>query len=96
MLCAVFFRLHVIPGKVGDSMNIRRAVMPVVCLLATVGSAFAQHRVDPGAIYARIYAIIPAVGSVTWDDPRRVRLPWLSLRSACLIPLAKRRSKPSS
>ena len=52
-------------------MNIRRAVVPVVCLLATVVPAFAQHRVDPGAMYARIYAIVPMVGSGTWDDPRR-------------------------
>jgi hypothetical protein len=45
--------------------------MPVVCLLAAVGSAFAQHRVDPGNMYARIYAIVPMVGSGTWDDPMR-------------------------
>ena len=45
--------------------------MPVVCLLVVVGSAFAQHRVDPGNMYARIYAIVPMVGSGTWDDPMR-------------------------
>ncbi len=45
--------------------------MPVVCLLVAVGSAFAQHRVDPGSMYARIYAIVPMVGSGTWEDPRR-------------------------
>ena len=52
-------------------MNVRGAVVPVVCLLAAVCSAFAQHRVDPGQMYARIYAIVPMVGSGTWDDPRR-------------------------
>lgn len=52
-------------------MNVRRAVMPVVCLLVAVGSAFAQHRVDPSRMYARIYAIVPMVGSGTWEDPTR-------------------------
>ena len=52
-------------------MNVRRAVVPVVCLLVAVGSAFAQHRVDPSSMYARIYAIVPMVGSGTWDDPKR-------------------------
>lgn len=52
-------------------MNVRRAVVPVVCLLLSVGSVFAQHRVDPGSMYARIYAIVPMVGSGTWDDPKR-------------------------
>jgi hypothetical protein len=45
--------------------------MPVVCLLVAVGSAFAQHNVDAGSMYARIYAIVPMVGSGTWDDPKR-------------------------
>jgi hypothetical protein len=45
--------------------------MPVVCLLVAVGFAFAQHSVDPGSMYARIYAIVPMVGSGTWDDPTR-------------------------
>jgi hypothetical protein len=45
--------------------------MPVVCLLVAVGSAFAQHRVDPGSMYARVYAIVPMIGSGTWDDPKR-------------------------
>jgi hypothetical protein len=45
--------------------------MSVVCLLAAVGSVLAQHRVDPGSMYARIYAIVPMVGSGTWDDPTR-------------------------
>jgi hypothetical protein len=45
--------------------------MPVVCLLVAVGAAFAQHRVDPSSMYARIYAIVPMVGTGTWDDPIR-------------------------
>lgn len=45
--------------------------MPMVCLSVIVGSAFAQHRVDPGSMYARIYAIVPMTGSGTWDDPKR-------------------------
>jgi hypothetical protein len=45
--------------------------MPVVCLLVAAGSAFAQQRVDPSGMYARIYAIVPMVGSGTWDDPKR-------------------------
>ena len=52
-------------------MNVRRAVVPVVCLLVAVGCAFAQHRVDPFSMYARIYAIVPMIGSGTWDDPKR-------------------------
>jgi hypothetical protein len=52
-------------------MNVRRAVVPVVCLLVAIGSAFAQHRVDPFSMYARIYAIVPMIGSGTWDDPKR-------------------------
>jgi hypothetical protein len=52
-------------------MNVRRAVAPVVCLLVAVGSASAQHRVDPGRMYERIYAIVPMIGSGTWDDPKR-------------------------
>lgn len=52
-------------------MNVREAVTPVVCLMMAVGSAIAQHRVDPGSMYARIYAIVPMTGSGTWDDPKR-------------------------
>jgi hypothetical protein len=52
-------------------MNVRRAVMPMVCLLVAVGSAFAQHRVDPSRMYSRVYAIVPVIGSGTWEDPRR-------------------------
>lgn len=43
----------------------------MVCLLVAVGSAFAQHRVDPSRMYARIYAIVPMIGSGTWEDPKR-------------------------
>jgi hypothetical protein len=66
-----FLRLHEFPRKVEDPMNARRAVMPVVCLLVVVGLAFAQQSVDPGSMYARIYAIVPMIGSGTWDDPTR-------------------------
>jgi len=52
-------------------MNVRKAVTPVVCLMVAVGSAVAQHRVDPGSMYARVYAIVPMIGSGTWDDPKR-------------------------
>ena len=52
-------------------MNVLRAIVPTLCLLVIVGSAFAQHRVDPGTMYARIYAIVPMTGSGTWDDPKR-------------------------
>jgi len=52
-------------------MNVRRAVMPVVCLLVAAGSVFAQHRVDPTSMYSRVYAIVPMIGSGTWDDPKR-------------------------
>jgi hypothetical protein len=52
-------------------MNVRRALVPVVCLLAAVASAFAQHRVDPASMYSRVYAIVPMIGSGTWDDPKR-------------------------
>lgn len=52
-------------------MNVRRAVAPVVCLIASVISALAQHRVDPASMYSRIYVIVPMTGSGTWDDPRR-------------------------
>jgi len=45
--------------------------MPVVCLLLIAASAFAQHRVDAGSMYARIYAIVPMVGSGSWNDPVR-------------------------
>jgi hypothetical protein len=45
--------------------------MPVVCLLVAVGVAFAQQRVDPGSMYARIDVIVPMIGSGTWDDPKR-------------------------
>ena len=39
--------------------------MPVVCLLVAAGSAFAQHGVDAGSMYACIHAIAPMVGSST-------------------------------
>lgn len=52
-------------------MNVRRTVTHIVCLLAIGGYAVAQHRVDPAAMYARVYVIVPMTGSGTWDDPKR-------------------------
>jgi hypothetical protein len=52
-------------------MNVRRAVVPVVCLLASVAAAAAQHRVEAGSMYERVYAIVPMVGTGTWEDPKR-------------------------
>jgi hypothetical protein len=51
-------------------MNARRALQVVVCLFASVCVGLAQHRVDAGSMYSRIYAIVPMVGSGTWDDPK--------------------------
>ena len=44
--------------------------MPVVCLLVTVGSAFAQHRVDP-AIVLKLVQKEPK--SYRLDGPSRLR-----------------------
>lgn len=52
-------------------MNVRRTVTHIVCLLAIGGYAVAQHRVDPAAMYARVYVIVPMTGSGTWNDPKR-------------------------
>jgi hypothetical protein len=52
-------------------MNVRRAVVPVVCLLASFSAAIAQPRVDPRNMYERVIAIVPIVGSGTDADPRR-------------------------
>jgi len=52
-------------------MNVRRAVVPVVCLLVAVGYVFGQNRVDATHLYARIYAIVPMIGTGTSVDPRR-------------------------
>ena len=43
--------------------------MPVVCLLFAVGSAFAQHRVDPASMYARVYAIVPMMAPAPGTIP---------------------------
>jgi hypothetical protein len=45
--------------------------MPVVCLLASIGAAFAQPRVDWRNTYQRVIAIVPMVGQGTDADPRR-------------------------
>jgi hypothetical protein len=59
-----------IPERV-KFMNVRRAVAPVVCLLACVWSSPAQQREDAGRMYERIYAIVPMIGSGTLADPKR-------------------------
>jgi hypothetical protein len=52
-------------------MNVGRAVVPVVCLLASISAAIAQPRVDPLNKYERILAIVPMTGQGTAADPRR-------------------------
>jgi hypothetical protein len=52
-------------------MNALRAVVPAVCLLASVSAAFAQPRVDWRNMYQRVIAIVPMVGQGTDTDPRR-------------------------
>jgi hypothetical protein len=54
-----------------EIMNVRRAVVPVVCLVLAVTAGFSQNSVDPTAMYARAYAIVPMIGSGTWNDPIR-------------------------
>jgi hypothetical protein len=52
-------------------MNVQRAVVPVVCLLACAWSSPAQQREDAGRMYERIYAIVPIIGAGTAADPKR-------------------------
>ena len=52
-------------------MNLRKAVVPLVCLLAVAGASFAQNRVDPINMYERVLAIVPVVGQGTAADPYR-------------------------
>jgi hypothetical protein len=52
-------------------MNVRRAVVPVVCLLACAWLSPAQQREDAGRMYERIYAIVPIIGTGTMADPKR-------------------------
>jgi hypothetical protein len=52
-------------------MNVRRAVVPVVCLLVSVNAAIAQPRVDWRNKYERVLAIVPMIGQGTAADPRR-------------------------
>jgi hypothetical protein len=53
-------------------MDVRRTLLPVVCSMIVAGGALAQQQhVDPGNLYARIYAIVPMTGSGTWADPKR-------------------------
>jgi hypothetical protein len=60
-------------------MNALRAAVPVVCLLASIATAFAQPRVDPLNRYERVLVIVPIVGQGTAADPRRPKyMPVLS------------------
>jgi hypothetical protein len=52
-------------------MNVRTAVVPVVCLLFSISAAVAQPRVDPLNMYERVLAIVPMVGQGTAADVRR-------------------------
>jgi hypothetical protein len=56
-------------------MNVRRAVAPVLCLLAiascSVLPALSQHRVDPLNMYERVLIIVPMTGQGTPVDPIR-------------------------
>jgi hypothetical protein len=52
-------------------MKIQRAVVPVVCLLASFSAAIAQPRVDPRNMYERVIVIVPMIGQGTETDPRR-------------------------
>jgi hypothetical protein len=52
-------------------MNVRRAVVLVVCLLASVAAAAAQPRVYTLNRHERVLAIVPIVGQGTVADPAR-------------------------
>ena len=52
-------------------MNVRKIVVPVVCLASCAWSSVAQQREDPARMYERIYAIVPMIGAGTKADPRR-------------------------
>ena len=52
-------------------MSVRRAAIPVVCLLASIGAAIAQPRVEWMNRYERVLAIVPVAGSGTAADPKR-------------------------
>jgi hypothetical protein len=43
--------------------------LTLLCILAA--SVFSQQRVDSGNLYHRILAVLPMVGTGTWDDPKR-------------------------
>ena len=52
-------------------MNARRAATLVVCLLAGIGAAQAQPRVNERNMYERVLAIVPMIGAGTAADPKR-------------------------
>jgi hypothetical protein len=46
--------------------------LSALCLvLALLQPAWSQHRVDAGNLYHRVLAVVPYVGSGTWNDPKR-------------------------
>jgi hypothetical protein len=70
LLCSRFW-LPVFPKKGWSVMNVRRAVMPVVCLLVSLGAGIAQPRVDPLNLHERVLAIVPMIGQGTSAEPYR-------------------------
>jgi len=50
-------------------MNARRALVAVVCLIASASIASAQQRVSPLNMYERVLAIVPVTGTGTVQDP---------------------------
>jgi hypothetical protein len=52
-------------------MNVRKAVVPVVCLLVSISAAIAQPQVYWLNRYERVLAIVPMVGNGTAADPQR-------------------------
>ena len=43
----------------------------LLCLSLCSLPLLAQKRVDPGMTYQRVLAIVPVIGSGTWNDPKR-------------------------
>jgi hypothetical protein len=65
------FRAACFSQKGWSLMNVRRAAVPVVCLLASIGASIAQPRVDPLNRYERVLVIVPIIGQGTALDPIR-------------------------
>jgi hypothetical protein len=45
--------------------------LPLVCLAATLAPIQAQPRVDARSMYERVMAVVPLVGTGTFNDPKR-------------------------